>query len=282
VLEKCQACGQVFSTTTRDLTYPGPDQCPVCRRPVTVSDAPLDDSRLQPALQASKSLGVSQTEHQRVLCQVGWVLVLLGLLDVAYMMYCIVNRISNYVSLSGLFSIVAGMFLLNASLRAASIVRWLVVLALAGFVPGVAFLPFVQPLDLTLTHLRLNPGRFAGGALLLVAWLALFLWIALRLGHPAVLTARQVAGKKRRNMRIPAVLGVLLAVAGCAAFVAVQRGERVARAKSLASEQLGEGYRYHIRSLSVVRSARETSVTATVTAWNHNEIRAVPVHWTER
>jgi hypothetical protein len=198
------------------------------------------------------------------------------------MMYCIVNGTSYFLSLSGIFSIVVGMFLLHGSLRTASIVRWLAVFFIAGFVPSVAFLPFVQPLDLTLTQIRLNPGQFAVGTLFLIARLALLLWLAIRLGHPTVLTARQAVGKKRRDMRIPAILGVLLSVAGCAVFVALQRGERVEHAKSLANEQLGEGYRYHIKSLSVVNSSRGTSVTATVTAWNHNEIRMVPVRWTER
>ncbi len=104
-------------------------------------------------------------DYRRVLKRVGIVLLGVGLLDVGLMVYCIVNRLS-YSSSFNLFAVIGGIFLMRGGLRTAALIRWFSVFMLTGLLAVGVVLPFLQPLDLSLTELRLNPGSFAAGVII--------------------------------------------------------------------------------------------------------------------
>ena len=218
--------------------------------------------------------------HLLKLRSVGRVLLVVGLLDIAFMIYCIVNGIS-YSSSLNIFAVVAGIFLIRGSLRAAVVVRWIALLLLVSFIGIAVVWPFLQPIDLTLTQARLYPAAVATTTLFYVAFVALAWWVQHTLGRPEILAARDAAGKKRRNMRIPVALGIVGVVASVALLSAILDGETADRAKRIAAEQLGEGYRYHVSSLSMSSNSQTTRVAARVTAWNDEEVLNVPVEWQE-
>jgi hypothetical protein len=68
-------------------------------------------------------LDMESRTHQAILRRVGGVLVAVGLVDIAWMIYCIVHGISYRSSLN-LFAVIAGVLLLRGSLRTAANVRW--------------------------------------------------------------------------------------------------------------------------------------------------------------
>ena len=133
------------------------------------------------------------TQHTPILKRVGAVLLAVGLIDIAVMIYCIANRIS-YSSSFNIFAVVAGIFLLRGSLRAASIVRWFSVFMLSGFVALLIAWPLMQPVGLTLTQIRLNPRTSIATFAFLAFVLGLLFWLARELGREPVLAAR--AGRK--------------------------------------------------------------------------------------
>ncbi|MBV8249935.1 MAG: hypothetical protein JO200_15990 [Comamonas sp.] len=94
--------------------------------------------------------------HIPILKRTGTVLLGVGLLDIALMVYCIVKSVS-YSSSFNIFAVVAGIFLLRGSLRAAAIVRGFAMFALAGHLTLVLASPLLQPMALTLTRVRLGP-----------------------------------------------------------------------------------------------------------------------------
>ena len=208
------------------------------------------------------------------------VLVAAGVLDIAVMAYCIVSGIS-YSSSLNVFAVVAGAFLVRGSLVAAGLVRWVSVFFLAALCALAVAWPVVQPLDLTLTQVRLSPSAAAVSALLLGAVACLFFWMQRQLGRPPVIVATKAAGKKVRSMRVPAAAGVALVVLLAAVLPFALSGESGAKAKAVAQGQLGAGYKYHVSSLSVSTTGRGISVSARVTAWNDSEVRVVPVEWSE-
>jgi hypothetical protein len=220
--------------------------------------------------------------HASILKRVGGVLLTVGLIDIAVMIYCVANHIS-YSSSFNIFAVVAGIFLLRGSLRAASLVRWFAVLALAGVLSLLIALPFLQPLDLTLTQLRLDPVGFLGTIVIGAFALCLLLWVSRELGRQPIQTALASAGIKRRDMRIPAAAGVgLVVVVGIFLMALLQLGGSAEHAKSIAEQQVGAGYRFHVRSLSILNNSKGKFVSGVVTAWNDQEIRNIPVHWEER
>lgn len=215
-----------------------------------------------------------------ILKRTGSVLLAVGLLDIAVMAYCIANRIS-YSSSFNVFAVVAGIFLLRGSLRAASIVRWFAAFLLAGFLALLVAWPFMQPIDLTLTHMRLSPLSTAASVGVMALVFALLFWLYRELGRTPVLAACAAAGRKARDMRIPAAAGVGV-VAALGVFLALLLGgESASKAQAMAEQQLGSAYQYHVSSLNIAKNSQGTFVAGVVTAWNAKEIRHVSVRWEE-
>lgn len=216
-----------------------------------------------------------------ILKRVGGLLLVVGLIDIAVMIYCIANRIS-YSSSFNIFAVVAGIFLLRGSLRAASIVHWFAVFMLAAFVTLLLAWPVIQPFALTLTQIRLNPGMSFATFVFMVFVLGFLGWLIRELGREPVMAARASAGRKQRDMRIPAAAGVGLVIVMGIFMAFLLGGETADRAKSMAEQQIGPGYRLTVSSLNIAKNNQGTFVSGVVTAWNDNEIRNLPVHWEER
>jgi hypothetical protein len=223
---------------------------------------------------------MEQHPYVSILRRAGTVLIAIGVLDIAVMIYCIVNGIS-YSSSLNVFAVVAGFFLLRGSLAVAGLVRWFSVFFLSALCALAFVWPVVQPVDLTLTQVRLSPFAAAVSALLLVALVCLFAWLQRQLGRPPVLVATKAAGKKIRSMWVPAAAGLALVALLAVVVPLALGGESGSKAKAVAQGQLGAGYKYHVSSLSVSTTSRGTSVSARVTAWSDKEVRIVPVEWSE-
>jgi hypothetical protein len=220
------------------------------------------------------------TQHTLILKRVGSVLLVVGLIDIAIMIYCIANRIS-YSSSFNIFAVIAGIFLLRGSLRAASVVRWLAVFMLTGFITLLIAWPFMQPVSLTLTQLRLYPGASLATVAFMAFVLGLLYWIVMELGREPIQTALASAGRKQRDMRIPAAIGVGLVIIMGIFMVVFLGGESANHAMSIAEQQAGPGYHLHVSSLNIAKNNNGTFVSGVVTAWNDNEIKNIPVHWEE-
>ena len=221
------------------------------------------------------------TQLIHILKRVGIVLLAVGLIDIAVMIYCIANHLSYSSSLS-IFAVLAGIFIMRGSLRAASLVRWFSVFMLAGTVALLIAWPFMQPFSLTLTQLRLNPGESIEKVMFVAFVLGLLVWLIRELGREPVMAARAAAGRKQRDMRIPVAAGVGIVVVMGIFMAFLLGGESADRAKSLAEQQVGSGYRLHVSSLNITKNNQGTFVSGVVTAWNDSEIRNLPVHWEER
>jgi hypothetical protein len=222
-----------------------------------------------------------ESEYRQILKQVGLVLLGVGLLDVGVMVYCIVNRLS-YSSSFNMFAVIAGIFLMRGSLRTAALVRWFSVFMLTGFSAMIVVLPFLQPWDLSLTELRLNPGSFAAGVILYALVLGLLFWLSQQLGLEPVKEAIARAGLKRRDIRYPAAAGIGLALLLGITVPLITNGESAARAKSIAQRQVGTGYQFHVKSIQISSGSHGSRASGVVTAWNHQEVRDIPFHWEDR
>ncbi len=218
--------------------------------------------------------------HASILKRTGTVLVAVGLLDIAVMIYCIANRIS-YSSSFNIFAVIAGIFLLRGSLRAASIVRWFAAFMIAAFVGLLLAWPLMQPIDLTLTQVRLSPLSTLTSLGLLVLIFALLSWLVRELGRTSILEARAAEGRKSRDMRIPVVLGVGLIAMLVVFLNLLLGGDSASKAKALAEQDLGSSYRYHVSSMNIAKTSQGTFISGVVTAWNEREIHNIPVKWEE-
>jgi len=227
------------------------------------------------------ALIVNSAAARTVLKRTGAVLIGVGFVDIGAMAYCIANDIA-YASSFNVFAVIAGVFLMRGSLRAASIVRSACAFLLCAVV-AVAFVwPMIQPMDLTMTQLRLDPGFAVLVAVMLLLVCALLGWLVMKLSLPAVRAAQVESGLSPRRLRAPIVAGLgLVLTVGLFLHFLLLDGESANKARALATGQLGDAYRYHVSSLSIVITQEGTKVQAVVTAWNATEVRHQPVTWQE-
>jgi hypothetical protein len=216
-----------------------------------------------------------------LLMRVGAVLVVVGLVDIAVMVYSIANRMS-YSSSFNVIAVAAGIFLLRGSLRAASLIRWLAVLILACILAGQIVWPLLQPLDLTITQLRLAPAAFLPAIGVTTLAICLLLWVSWELGREPIQAAIANAGIKRRDMRIPAATGAgLVLAAGIVLLAFLRTSDDSEHARVMAEQQAGANYHFNVRALNVFKSNQGRVISALVIAWNDKEIKVVPVRWVE-
>src|SRR5579859_5605864 len=95
-----------------------------------------------------------QKAYQKNLKLVGTVLFVIGVLDIFWMLYCILSQ-RNYSSMFNIFAVFAGLLLIAGGLRTAVTVAWLCASFLTYYVGTFLFLPFTTPLDLIFIQWKL-------------------------------------------------------------------------------------------------------------------------------
>jgi hypothetical protein len=234
---------------------------------------------LQPAASA-EPVSMDRSRALPILRRVGALLIVIGLLDIATRIYFISGG-ALFVQFGAIFMVLAGVLLYRGGMRTASLVRWLAWTGLPALVFITIILLAIQPLDLTLTLLRLHPVTMLTSAALAIGYGVLLYWLARQLGRAPILAARIAAQRPLRDMRIPFALGVAAAIGSGALTVNLLGGARAGRAEAMVAEKLGAGYRYHVNALNVISSRSVTVVNASVVAWNPQTVVNVPVHWQE-
>ena len=154
-------------------------------------------------------------EAHLILVRVGLVLVSVGVIDIAVMIYCIMNAI-HYSSSFNIFAVVLGILLVRGNLWAASVVRFFGALFVASAIALIAFVPFVQPISLTLAEVR-NTSFF--GLLFPLVLLAVCFWATFELNGEPVLAAFHSSGRSVSPLIFPVVLGVGLVAAAGGVFI---------------------------------------------------------------
>jgi hypothetical protein len=219
--------------------------------------------------------------HSQIVKRAGAGLLAIGIIDGAVTIARLAVA-GPYPGVLDGIAVIAGIALLRGGPRAALWVRTLAVFLLAAGVVLVIAAPLYQPLDLTLTEIRLDPGDFATKAASVTVVLCVTLWVTLRLGQRSIQDAISRAGIRRWDMRMPAQAGGgIVALSGCLLWLTLH-GQSADLATSLALQQLGPDYRYHLSWISSANNGHGRSVTGVVTAWNDKEIRTVLLHWETR
>jgi hypothetical protein len=187
-----------------------------------------------------------------------------------------------YPAVLAAIAVLAGACLLGDGPRAALWVRTIAVFMLTAGVAGIVMAPLFQPLDLAVVEIRLDPAHFAIEAAAVLFGLCVAFWVARELGGPVARDAIVSAGIRRWDMRMPAQAGAgVAALAGLLLWLALH-GQSADLAISLAIQQLGPDYRYHLSWISSANNGHGTTVTGVVTAWNEKETRRVLLHWETR
>lgn len=135
--------------------------------------------------------------------------------------------------------------------------------------------PWLVPGDYRRLVFRLDPVGSVSSALLVVAVLALLLWVYAKLRSPPVVEARVLAGQKGTAPVSALITGSALAVFLAVMLQFTMKGKMAQEAERLAAQQHGSEYKYFVSSMNwgVHR------VSARLTAYSDKEIREVSVEW---
>jgi hypothetical protein len=201
--------------------------------------------------------------------------VVVGALDIGFMIYCITNRIS-YSSSLNIFAVVAGILLLRGSLGTARVVTWFSAFMLSAFLLGVFMVfPWLQPLDYWLLKVRESPWSFVLSIVLAAVVLGWMFWIYRQLRLPLVMEARVAAGHKPGVPTSAFVAGGALAVFMGVMLQLTLKGESAEKAVRIAAQEYGNEYKYFVSSINWTGS----HVFARLTAYNDKESKEVEVRW---
>jgi hypothetical protein len=213
--------------------------------------------------------------HRAILRRVGVILIAIGIVDIAFMAYCITNDL-NYSSSFNVFSLIAGLFLWFGHLGAARLITSTAALLFSGFLVGaVALKLFLEPYGLRALRFRQDPVGSLLALLVAAAAIGLLYWIYRQLRSEPVLEARRAVGQSVGPPRVAFVIGPLIPLVLLGIMTAERHGEVGTKAIQLARAQVGAGYEFHLQSWS----SGGSSGRATVIAFNESEAKRIEVKW---
>ncbi|TCS35702.1 hypothetical protein [Reinekea marinisedimentorum] len=205
--------------------------------------------------------------------KIGYALIVIGIVDILFMIYCISNRI-NYSSSFNIFAVISGILLVKGSVRTARFLRVATGFLVASFLGMFIVSPFLQPLDLTMLNLKLNTFKVIGQYLISAALLAILIWVHLSLSGKQVLSALAEAGYKTGRPKIAYGLGL-----GFVVLMTIMMNfflvEEKQMAIELAKQNAGETMKGHVSSISVSGDRG----AATVILYDDSSKNYVTVDW---
>ncbi|HEX8405632.1 MAG TPA: hypothetical protein VF670_13510 [Duganella sp.] len=216
----------------------------------------------------------------QILHRAGVVLLVVGALDIAYLIWCLSTGASYSYSMT-IPAVIAGVLLMRGSLKAVVALIWIAGILLPMAIASGA-MSVMQPVDLTLTQLRLAPLTHFGAALPLVLFCGLLYWLLQQLARQPVQAAIQTTGRKRPAINVALTVGVALSMLALTGKQIGQNSDLKNKAEQLAREKHGAQYRYHAAKIAPRDDTEGTFVEAKVQAWNENSLDTVDVFWKEK
>ena len=210
--------------------------------------------------------------------KVGIALLVIGILDIGYMIYSISNGFS-YTSSLNIFAVVAGIFLIRGNLIAALITRFFVTF-FAAVVFGVVILYFyLMPIDLIVVQIKLQSTSMLSLALILSCVITILIWMCTQFSTSESI---QVFVDGDYKSTIPKLISFSAAAAGTLLMILIgvffnffYNSEVITKAVKSARAQYGNNYQYHVTSFNI----ENDHGIATVIAYNNEAIKAIEVEW---
>ena len=210
--------------------------------------------------------------------KVGIALLVIGILDIGYMIYSIFNGFS-YTSSFNIFAVVAGIFLIRGNLIAALITRFFVTF-FAAVVFGIVILYFyLMPIDLIMVQIKLQGTSMLSAALILSCVIAILIWMCIQFSTSESIQAFIHGGYKLTILKLisfSAVAAVILLMILIGVFLNfIYSSEVITKAVKSAQEQYGNNYQYHVTSFNI----ENDHGIATVIVYNNEAIKTIEVEW---
>ena len=178
--------------------------------------------------------------------------------------------------------ILVAVILINKGRKFAAFVRWCSYFgATASIMTLGATYFFIQPIDLTLTQMRLQPSQMVGSITYYLFWVTVLLWLARALSIPQIKTSDSKSGALKWITQKPISVSALLAILSFSYVIWFLSGATAKHAIDIAQKMYGTEFQYHVTYLGFVQSAEGKHIKAQITVWNKEKIASVPISWNE-
>ncbi len=204
----------------------------------------------------------------------GLALLIVGIIDIAVMVYCYLNEIT-YASSFFIFALIAGALLVRGGVKTARVVRWLSAFFAMAFIGLLIAMPVTLPFDLLLTQLKLDALSIVGPLALGFIIVGVLIWVHLQLNSADSLKRIADAGYRTGKPKMAYILGGAYMIFVLVSTSGVQDSDEARQARMLAREQLGSDFHYHVSNITTSGDSNH----AVVTAYTDNEIQTVEVDW---
>lgn len=215
-------------------------------------------------------------DYHTILKRVGSVWIVFGLIDITFMIYCLMHR-QGYTSVFNIYAVIIGIFLVCGSLGAARLATWLSAFMLTMYVGIILIFPFIQPIGLLLTQAKLNSVSFVLRWLMAIAIFILIGWTYKRLRSQPILEARIAIGRTTSKPKTAIGFGIVIVTFLAVMLNILLNGAAGTKAVELAQQKQGMDYHYAVQSIQM----RGRHYSGIVIAYNDKEIKYVPVSWSE-
>lgn len=234
------------------------------------------------------TLSIQEASVRAILNRVGTVLIVVGVLDIAYMIYFFAIGGTQYASSFNILAVIAGIFLRKGSLRAVKFIGFFARIFFVGVVIGILILPFLYPPALIKTFFLVSPTSMVVLYLTLaVTTVVLLWWVDRNLHSQVVIAVLRDAGLYKKwprillRLRVCFLFMTAVGVVLVSMFYYINQTDVAAKARSMAQEQLGQDYNYHISSLSISTRSGHRRINATVIAYSDMAIEILNVSWVD-
>ena len=214
-------------------------------------------------------------DYRRTLKKAGTILVIVGIVDIAVMIACVVFK-RGYSSSLNIFAVGAGVFLIRGNLQATLKITRFGAFLLSGLcVAAVLVLPSVRPLSYWAVDFRLNTAAELLGLAYTLIVFPVLIWTYSLLRRPEVLAAMTSQGIATRPPYFWYGMGTTLAIVLAVLLHVTFNGHAATKAIDIARSRYGAQYEYAIDRITM----SDESGSATLTAYKADEMKQVRVEW---
>jgi hypothetical protein len=214
-------------------------------------------------------------DYRRTLTKAGKILIVVGAIDVAFWVVCILTS-QAYGSTVSVFAIAAGIYLKRGNLHTALwATRFGAAILAASILVLIFVFPAIQPLPLWLLELKLRPWTTLPMVVSPVLILPPLAWAYLLLRRQEVRQALKEHGLAARPPLLWFGGGIAMAVLIAMGIQFLFHGDAAKTAITAAQLQNGDQYQYVVRQMFVGNSHGR----AVVTAYKNDEIKEISVKW---
>lgn len=228
---------------------------------------------------SSKQDRLEALTYAPLLRKCGTILAVAGIIDVLITYFALLSKGSWNISI---LPILVGIYLTKNGRKFALFVRWCSYFGVTMLIMLLTLsYAFIQPMDLTLTQIRLQPVSMLSTFAYQLVWIGILVWLAKALSIPEITTLNSTPNTLKWIAQKPIPLGAFFSALILSVLMWFLNGTTAKHAMDIAQKVYGQEFQYYVSHLSVTHRDDRKYIKAQVIMWNKDKINSELVSWHE-